>query len=84
MHPYIFEKLLEQKRNEMLAEAARQRLLAPLRRRQAKLWGRLLFFLGNQLVSYGRRLQNRYGVVLQLPDEAGQACVKAAQCGGQD
>lgn len=61
MNPYYMEKMIEEKRREMLAEAERLRLVAVYNAHNPGRIDRLLLALGEMLISMGENLKRRHG-----------------------
>ncbi len=59
MNPYLLEKMLEERRGEMLEEAARLQLLAAYNAHSPSRRSRLFTALGVYLVATGERLIER-------------------------
>ena len=67
MNPYVVEQMIREKREDMLREAARQRLIAEYEagRRTGK--GRVWCVVGELLIRLGERLKSRYEEKVELP-----------------
>ena len=67
MNPYIIETMLNEKREEMLQEAKRLRLIAAYNNHTQTKRAKVLSALGAKLIRAGEKLQQRYGERLELP-----------------
>ena len=64
---YVAWLVCRERNRDLLREAERYRLVRqalPARRRQGRFYCRALIWLGRRLVGWGRRLQERYDVVV--------------------
>lgn len=67
MNPYIIETMLHEKREEMLQEAKRLRLIAAYNKHTQTQRAKVLSALGARLIRAGEKLQQRYGERVELP-----------------
>jgi hypothetical protein len=64
---YVTWLVCQERNKDLLREAEQFRLVRQVlvaRRRQGRFYGRALMWLGRRLVEWGRRLQERYDVVV--------------------
>jgi len=66
MNPYITELMIKEKREDMLREAERQRLIALYEAGQPQIKSRIAIAAGDILIHLGERLKNRYGLKVEL------------------
>lgn len=66
MNPYVIETLLREKREDLLREAERQRLIARYEAANPSKKAIIMTALGRKLVNLGEKLQERYGRDAQL------------------
>lgn len=67
MNPYMIELMIREKREDMLREAERQRLVAQYEAGRVRAKTRFALALGDVLISLGERLKSRYGQKSELP-----------------
>lgn len=73
MNPYVIEVILREKRDDMLREAERQRLIAQYeiyeaaRQPPKKRLAVAVVAVGDMLIRLGERLKERYASKLELP-----------------
>lgn len=67
MNPQIIELMLKEKREDMLREAERQRLIALYEKGQPQINSKIAIVVGDILIRLGERLKNRYGLKVELP-----------------
>jgi hypothetical protein len=67
MNPYIIVVILREKRDDMLREAERQRLVAQYEAAQQPPKGRIALAVGDLLIRLGEKLKERYSSKLELP-----------------
>jgi hypothetical protein len=60
MNPYLLEVMLKEKRQDMLREAERQRMINEYEAANPPVQGRLVIALGDLLIRLGERLKQRY------------------------
>ncbi len=66
MNPYLLEKMLEERRGEMLEEAGRLQLLAAYKAQFPSRRSRLFTALGKYLVTAGERLIERNNCRMEI------------------
>ena len=66
MNPYVIELMIREKREDMLREAERLRLIAEYEAGRKNRNGRVWYAVGELLIRLGERLQNRYGQDVEL------------------
>lgn len=66
MNPYILETILKEKREDMLREAERQRLIAQYEAGQPQIRSRIATAIGNILIRLGEGLKKRYGLSVNV------------------
>jgi hypothetical protein len=67
MNPYVIEVILREKRDDMLREAERQRLVAQYEAAQQPPKSRIALTVGDLLIRLGEKLKERYSAKLDLP-----------------
>ena len=67
MNPYVVEVMIREKREDMLREAARLRLIAEYEAGRRARKGRIWCAVGELLIRLGERLKNRYEQKVELP-----------------
>lgn len=77
MNPLVIEMMLREKREDMLREAERQRMLAEIEMGQQRLTGKLTVLLGDVLIRLGERMKRRYEQELALQVES---CCEKTVC----
>ena len=77
MNPLVIEMMLREKREDMLREAERQRMLAEYEKGQQQLIQKLVLLLGDVLIRLGERMKRRYEQELALQAEA---CCEKTLC----
>jgi len=77
MNPYIYEKMLEEKRDQMLREAARTRLIRQSHVNHPPLRITLVLWLAKILIRIGEKMRSKYADCLQ-PETKGseQLCTQ--------
>ncbi len=69
MNPYLNEKMLHERRQEMLAEAHHRQLIAAYHLAHPPALVRLQMAFGNALIRWGVLLTRRYADRFELPPE---------------
>ena len=67
MNPQVIELMLREKREDMLREAERQRLIALYEEGQPQIDSKIAVVVGDILIRLGERLKKRYGLKVELP-----------------
>jgi len=65
MNPYIYEKMLEEKRDQMLREAARTKLIRQTHVNDPPLRITLVLWLAKNLIRIGEGIRSKYADCLQ-------------------
>ena len=77
MNPLVIEMMLREKREDMLREAERQRMLAEYERGQQRLMKKMVILIGDVLIRLGERMKRRYEQELALQVES---CCEKTVC----
>ncbi len=67
MNPYMIELVIKEKREEMLKEAERRRMISLYDAAQRSNQKKLAVILGDFLIRLGEKLKKRYSSQLELP-----------------
>lgn len=67
---WTLHQLTDLHQQDLLRQAAQDRLVALAKGEQASAWRKVLVGLGQQLVSIGQHLQQQHGAAIQLQTEA--------------
>lgn len=70
MNPYLYEKYLEEKRNDMLAEAARRRIIRQASEPEQPLHSRFMLVVAQHLIRLGESIKKHYTAELPGPVSA--------------
>ncbi|MGB3211700.1 MAG: hypothetical protein WBB19_13435 [Desulforhopalus sp.] len=69
MNPLIYEVMIEEKRRDMLKEAARQQIITIYNAKNPSRQARMLLALGNFLIRLGERVKRRSTRSLNIGDD---------------
>lgn len=69
MNPYLYEKMLEEKRNQMLCEAAQMRLVRQSQKKHPTLRATFMLWMARKLISTGEKVRARYSAYLQVEQQ---------------